>query len=223
MLTRSELEAVGQLAQRYDLLVISDEVHAELALAGNAHVPFASLSPEMAARTATLYSASKSYNLGGMCCGVAHVGHAEVARRLDVSPSHLLGRVGLAGVATTLAAWTPEGDAWLELCLARLRANRALVAEWLRGPGADAGVRGHPPEGTYLYWLDFRHTGLGDDPAAWLEGHARVKLSPGPLFGPGGAGFARLNFATTPGILDEILARVTVSMAGPSVPGRQAL
>jgi cystathionine beta-lyase len=212
MLRRSELEAMGQLAERHDLLVISDEVHADLALAGTTHVPFASLGTELEARTVTLYSASKSYNLGGMCCAVAHVGHAGVARELAGMPSHVLGHVSTAAVATTLASWSPEADAWLERCLARLRANRQLLGRWLDNTGADAGVKGYLPEGTYLSWLDFRPAGLGEDPARWLAANARVMLSPGCDFGPGGAGFARLNFATTPGILHEILDRIATAL-----------
>jgi cystathionine beta-lyase len=212
MLTRGELEMAGELAERYDLSVISDEIHADLALAGAAHIPFASLGDELAARTVTLYSASKSYNLGGMCCAVAHVGDNRVAERLAKSPSQLFGHVGIAALATTLASWSPEGDAWLARCIARLRANRQLLAEWLDGPGAAAGVQGYPPEGTYLSWLDFRGAGLGEDPAAWLAANARVILNDGRTFGPGGRGFARLNFATTPGILVEILARVSEAL-----------
>jgi cystathionine beta-lyase len=69
-------------------------------------------------------------------------------------------------------------------------------------------VRGYPPEATYLSWLDFRPAALGDDPAAWLLEEAKVMLSSGPNFGPGGAGFARLNFATSPRLLQEILDRI---------------
>jgi cystathionine beta-lyase len=222
MLTRSELMAVGELAERYDLIVISDEVHADLAVAGCNHIPFASLSPALEARTVTLYSASKSYNLGGMCCALAHVGHPGVERSLAAMPFQLLGRVGVAAVATTLASWTTEGDAWLERCLARLRANRDKLGAWLSGAGA--GAEGHLPEGTYMAWLDFRACDLGDDPAQWLLAHARVMLSPGLSFGPGGPGFARLNFATTPGILDEILGRVATALVGDrDTPGHQRL
>ena len=179
MLTRSELEAVAKLAERYDLLVISDEVHADLSVAGNTHIPFASLSTDLEARTVTLYSASKAYNLGGMRCAVAHIGPAETQRRLAAMPSHFLGSAGMAAVAATVAAWTPAGDAWLERCLVRLRGNRERLAGWLKTEGAAAGVKGHPPEGTYLSWLDFRPSALGDDPASWLLAHARVMLSAG--------------------------------------------
>jgi cystathionine beta-lyase len=209
MLTSAELLAVAELVERHDLFVISDEIHADLGMTGAAHVPFASLSEQLATRTATLYSASKSYNLGGMCCAVAHIGDPATQQRLKSAPSHLYGRVGIAALATTLASWSPEGDAWLERCLLRLRANREQLGEWLgaQGAGRLLGVKGHPPEATYLSWLDFRPAGLGDDPSLWLLANARVMLSTGHAFGPGGAGFARLNFATTPGLLEEALDR----------------
>jgi cystathionine beta-lyase len=219
VLDHQELMAVGDLAQHHGLIVISDEVHSDLVLAGTAvHVPLASLSDDLAARTITLYSASKSYNLGGMACGVAHVGHAGVERQLAALPPHLLGVVGVAALTTTLASWSAEGDAWLERCLVRLRDNRKIVGRWLTADGAGAGVRGYPPEATYLSWLDFRPARLGDDPAAWLLEQAKVKLSPGPTFGPGGAGFARLNFATSPGLLREILDRIADALSNRTGP-----
>jgi cystathionine beta-lyase len=209
MLAHQELQTLADMVQRHDLIVISDEIHADLGLAGTTvHVPFASLSEELAQRTVTLYSASKSYNLGGMGCAIAHVGHAGVQRQLAGLPSHFLGGAGVAAVTTTLASWSVEGNAWLERCVTRLRDNRRLLGDWLAGEAAAVGVRGYPPEATYLSWLDFRPAALGDDPAAWLLEEAKVMLSSGPNFGPGGAGFARLNFATSPRLLQEILDRI---------------
>jgi cystathionine beta-lyase len=213
VLTREELGELAELAERHDLLVVSDEVHADLVLTGRPHVPFASLGPEVEARTVTLYSASKSHNLGGMRCALAHLGDKGALRALAGLPSHLVGRPSLAAVETTLAAWAPEGDEWLARCLERLGRNRAVLSGWLAAPGEGLGVKGHPPEATYLAWLDFREAGLGDDPASWLLAKARVMLSPGPPFGPGGHGFARLNFATTPGVLGEILGRVAAALS----------
>jgi cystathionine beta-lyase len=216
-LARSELLALGDLVLRHNLIVISDEIHADLGVAGPAaHVPFASLSDELAQRTLTLYSASKSYNLGGMGCAIAHVGHTGLERQLADLPSHLLGGAGVAAVAATLAAWSVEGDAWLERCVARLADNRRILGDWLAGEGAASGVHGYPPEATYLSWLDFRPAGLGADPAAWLLERARVMLSSGLSFGPGGPGFARLNFATSPGLLREILGRISAALGGRS-------
>ena len=216
MLTVPELEAIAELAERYDLLVISDEVHADLTLVGEVHVPFASLGSPLEARTVSLYSASKSHNLGGMRCAIAHMGSARVERRLRAFPQHLLGRVSVTAVATTLASWSPAGDAWLERALQRLRANRERLSSWLGEGALEIATRGYPPQATYLCWLDFRSTGvppLAEEPGKWLLDKAGVMLSDGATFGPGGAGFARLNFATSPGVLDEVLARVQAAVS----------
>jgi cysteine-S-conjugate beta-lyase len=220
VLSVPELTRLGNLVERNGLFVVSDEVHADLVLHSGVHVPFASLSPELARRTVTLYSASKSYNLGGMRCAVGHVGPLDVEEKLAALPSELLGRVSAAALVSTLACWSDPGDEWLERCLTRLRANRDIIRQWLAGPGAEAGVRGFPSEGTYLSWLDFRLAGTGDDPADWLLGNALVKLSSGLHFGPGGAGFARLNFATTGVVLEEILSRVAKALGEIAPPGK---
>jgi cysteine-S-conjugate beta-lyase len=214
VLSRLELLRLGDLVERHNLLVVADEVHADLVLTGGPHIPFASLSGDLGRRTVTLYSASKSYNLGGMRCAVAYIGPAEMERRLASFPSELFGRVSVAALVSTLASWTKPGDEWLDRCLARLRANRDIMAQWLTGAGAEAGVHGSPSEGTYLQWLDFRPAGLSDDPAAWLLENAKVMMGSGPHFGPGGPGFARLNFATTPAVLEEVLSRVHGAITG---------
>ena len=158
MLDRAELLALGELAVRNDLLVISDEVHADLAMCERAHIPFASLPEDLAARTVTLYSASKAYNLGGMGCALAHVGPPDVARKFT-DLHHTLGRVSIAAFASTFASWSPEGDAWLDRCLARLRANRELLGQWLGASGRGRrrrrprpAPRGHLPFLARLPW-----------------------------------------------------------------------
>ncbi len=93
VLSHRELKRLGDMVVRNRLLVASDEVHADLVLTESAHIPFASLSDELARRTVTLYGASKSYNLGGMRCAVAYVGPPEVEERLASFPSELFGRV----------------------------------------------------------------------------------------------------------------------------------
>jgi cystathionine beta-lyase len=219
VLTGVELAALAGLAEEHDLLVIADEIHADLVLPalpgaggpGPRHRPFASVSDDAANRTVTLTSASKGFNLPGLCAAVGHVGAARVRSGLDALPSQLMGRVGVPNVAGLLAAWTPEAAAWLDRCLVRLATNRDIVAR--RSVTDLGGTRFLPPDATYLAWLDFRPAGLGADPAAWLLEHARVMLSSGPEFGPSGEGFARLNFATSGHLLTEILDRIAVALA----------
>lgn len=200
--TPDELRALAEVVQRHDLLVIADEIHAELAYEPHRHVPFATLAPDLAARTVTLTSASKAFNLAGLRCSVADVAPARVRAALDALPPLLLGQPSSLGVLGTLAAWR-HGEPWLTEVRTILDRNRRLVADAL-----PPGVRHHPPEATYLAWLDWRALALGDDPAATLLTRNGVMLSSGPDFGPGGQGYVRLNFATSEPILTEVLRRL---------------
>ena len=204
-----ELRALADIAERHDLLVISDEIWSDLVFAPARHIPFASVSPEAAARTVTITAASKAFNLAGMCCAVGHLGHEGVAAAVGALPRHLLGAVSSPGAEATLAAWT-LGDEWLETTNTQLRANRDHLAARLARELPEVGLT--TPEATYLAWLDFTALGLGDDPAGALLDTARVALSGGLQFGAAGAGFARLNFATTRTLLDEIIDRLVAAI-----------
>ncbi|MDH3680339.1 MAG: aminotransferase class I/II-fold pyridoxal phosphate-dependent enzyme [Acidimicrobiia bacterium] len=202
---RDELTAIAEVANEHDLLVVSDEVWADLVHPGATHVPLASIGDEVAARTVTVSSASKAFNLAGLRCAVAHVGHAGVAARLDALPGHLLGAVGTPGAEAAIAAWT-DGRDWLAALRRHLTARRDQLARRLATELPRVGF--DSPEATYLAWLDFRELGLGDDPSARLLDLARVALGSGPDFGPRGNGFGRLNFATSEDLLDDMLDRL---------------
>jgi len=205
--SREELGVIVEVAEEHDLLVISDEIWADLTYPPAQHIPFASLSAVAGARTVTLTAASKAFSLAGLRCAIAHVGDARVLEQLEALPGHLLGAVGSPGAEATLAAWT-QGDEWLAATLGQLARNRDHLTERLAAELPSVGFT--RPEATYLAWLDFSATGLGEDPAAAILTRARVALSSGGDFGPVGIGCARLNFATTPAILDEIVDRIVV-------------
>ena len=208
--TRSELSQLADLVIRHDLLVISDEIHADLVYPGREHIPFASLSPAIAERTVTLSSASKAFNIAAARCAVAHIGPAAVREALAAAPNCLFGFVSLSGVQATVAAWTQAGD-WLTETLDYLAGNRELVTGFVRRhlPG----VRLYAPEATYLAWLDCRRLGLSVDPAEFFCTSGRVALSSGRDFNPGGDGFVRLNFATSRPVLDRMLTRLAAACA----------
>ena len=209
--TPAELEELAEIALAHDMVVVSDEIHAELVYAPHVHVPFASLSDEVAARTITLTSATKAFNLAAVRCAVVHFGHAGVRAAFDAAPVHLYGAVSPFGVFATEAAWT-EGDDWQRAVVARLDANRQLVGELLAGWPALAATDYAVPEATYLAWLDFRASGGGDEPAAVFS-EAGIELSPGVDFGEQGTGFARLNFATSPGVLADLVRALALALA----------
>ena len=208
--SRDELAAIADVANRRDLLVISDEIWADLRHGDVEHIPMALIGEEVAARTLTINAASKSFNLAGLRCAVAHIGHAGLAESIAAVPGHVFGAVGSPGAEATLAAWT-RGAPWLAETRAHLTAQRDHLAARLAAELPE--VRFDVPEATYLAWLDFRATALGDDPAKRLLQTARVALSSGLDFGARGTGFARLNFATTRQILDEIVDRIVESLA----------
>ena len=112
--SRAELEAVAAFAIRHDLIVVSDEIHADIVYPGNTHIPLASLSPEIAARTITITSATKSFNIPALRCAVMHFGTPELKTRFFARiPSRLLGSPGVTGVDATIAAWD-DGQPWLD-------------------------------------------------------------------------------------------------------------
>jgi cystathionine beta-lyase len=204
---RHDLEALAELVVDRDLVVVADEIYAELTFDDHIHVPFASLGPEVEARTVTLTSVAKSHNLAGLRCAVGHVGD-----RLDglrAVPLSQIGQVSNIGFEATLAAWR-DGDEWLEsyrLSLADRR-DRLVAAIDSHLPTVD-----HvPPAATFLSWLDCRPLGLPEAPARFFLDRALVALGAGEDYGPGGEGRVRLNLATSAAVLDEIVERMVTAV-----------
>jgi cystathionine beta-lyase len=203
---RAELEALAAIARRHGLIIVSDEVHADLTYPGHDHIPFATIAPEI---TVTLNAPSKAFNLAGLRTAVCIPARA-FRPRLKALPPTRWNAFSTLGVRAALAAWSDAGEAWLTDCVAHLKDRRDQLENALK---RDCPIIGFiPPEAGYLAWLDCRALGV-DDPARFFLDHAKVALSPGPDFGAPGRGFARLNFATSDVILDEIVARLARSLS----------
>jgi cystathionine beta-lyase len=206
MLERAELETIASEAIAHDMVVVSDEVHADLAYPGHQHVPLASLGPEIARRTVTLTSATKAYNIPGLRCGLMAFGSDALRERFRAAiPDRMLGVVNRFGLEATMCAWR-EGAAWLAGVVEQLTANRERVRSFFATELPSVGV--YAPEATYLAWLDCSGLALPGGPHTFFLQRARVALNDGADFGPPGQGHVRLNFATSPAILDEILTRM---------------
>jgi cystathionine beta-lyase len=202
---RFELEAIARVAVDRQLTVVADEVHADLVYSGARHIPFASLGPEVAERTVTLTSATKAYNIPGLRCAVMHFGSSVLRDQFRrVFPDRMLGTANRFGIEATIVAWNACGG-WLDDVMAVLGQNRHRLAAGLPG------VRCYAPEATYLAWLDCRGLGLSESPQKWFLEHARVAMSNGDDFM--GPGFARLNFGTSPDILEAILAQMAEAVS----------
>jgi cystathionine beta-lyase len=208
--TRDELEAVAAIAVEEDLVVISDEIWADFMLDEREHIPFATLSQEIAERTVTMYSAGKSFSLAGLRCAVIHFGSQTLQQRFhEVFPPRMLGGMNVAGVEATLAAWRDGAD-WFDGVLATLRDNRTQVEAFVKRH-CDV-LTGAWPESTYLYWIDCSGLGLqGQTPAEFFK-EAGVIFSAGSDFGPAYADYVRFNFATSPEVIGLILDRMTTAI-----------
>lgn len=204
--SREELLALGELAVERDMVIICDEIHADLVYAGRHFVPFATLPREIADRTITITSATKGFNIPGLKCGVMYFGSAELKRRFhEVIPDRLLGQVNVLGVDATVAAWR-EGQPWLDQVLEVITANRSRVARWVAEEMPE--IVHHAPEGTFLAWMDCRGLGLEPSPYRFFLDQAKVGLNDGADFGTNGETCVRLNFGTSPAILEQILDRM---------------
>ncbi|QLL05655.1 MalY/PatB family protein [Mycobacterium vicinigordonae] len=213
--TRDELRVVAELARHQGIRVVSDEIHAPLVLAGARFTPY--LSVPGGEDALALTSASKAWNLAGLKAALAIAGPEAAAdlRRMPEEVGHGASHLGL--IAHT-AAFRTGGD-WLDALLRGLHENRTLLTDLVSNhlPG----VRLLRPQGTYLAWLDCRELGFDDPctegikvvselsgPARWFLDHAQVALSSGHVFGTGGGGHVRVNFATSQAILTEAITRM---------------
>jgi cystathionine beta-lyase len=202
--SRAQLEAIAAAAAHHGAWVLADEIHASLTLPGAEHVPFLTVSEAAAERGIAFWSASKAFNLAGLGCAeivTASPEAAAVIEGLPVSATHC-GHLGAIG---SIAAFR-EGGPWLDDVLAVLDHNRRLLASLLTEHLPEVGYT--LPQAGYLAWLDMRALDLGPDPSQPLLDRGRVALSPGPQFGPQGAGFARQNLGTSPALVEEAVARI---------------
>ncbi|WP_223691524.1 MalY/PatB family protein [Leifsonia poae] len=214
----ASLRELARLAARYDVLVVSDEVHAPLAHPGSPFTPFAVACTGAGVRSVTVTSASKGWNLAALKCAVAVANDADSAALLTRFPEELAARTSIIGLHANIAAFSSQ--AWLAETIDRITANYRLLADELATHLPE--VRAVQPDAGYLVWLDLRALELGDDPAAELLDRARVALNSGPTFGPGGRGFARMNIACDPATISEAVRRIAAAARRPAAATRIA-
>lgn len=200
----AELAAIADRCAERDVWVLADEIHAPLILPGATHQPWLEVSDAARRCGIALTSASKAFNLAALKTAfvvTADPATRAVVERMGPQEDHasLLGEIA-AEVAFR------DGDAWLDAVIGQLDHNRTQLAVELnaRLPA----IRWHPPEATYLAWLDCRSLGLRAEPADVFLQRGRVALSPGLDYGAPGAGHVRLNFATSPEHLADAVSRM---------------
>jgi cystathionine beta-lyase len=208
--SRDDLHRLAELCLKHNVVLCSDEIHSELLLGGAQHLPPATLSSEVAARTITLVSPSKTFNLVGLFCGFAIIPDAALRARYRRVLQHLALHVNSLGLIAAEVAFSGACDGWLAALREYLSANRDQVVEFVAQELP--GVRVTVPDATYLAWLDLSERiasgGLEPNPYRFILDRAKVALNPGVEFGPGGENCVRLNFGCPRSTLREALHRI---------------
>ncbi|UOQ48106.1 pyridoxal phosphate-dependent aminotransferase [Gracilibacillus caseinilyticus] len=204
--TETELRKIVALCKKYNVMILSDEIHADLVYSNNKHIPIAKLDEEMADKIITCMSPTKTFNLAGLQVSYAIVPNRSKREALEKTFQkqgiHILNTMGI----TALDAAYQHGREWLEQLLAQLTRNIDYVVEaFAEHPRVDV-IR---PEGTYLVWLDFRKLQLSQaDLKDFLQTHAKVGLNDGASFGEEGTGFMRMNVACPFTLVEEGTNRI---------------
>lgn len=212
--SREELTELAEVARRHDVIVVADEIHADLALPGHRTTPFASLSEDALARTITCTSPSKAFNLAGLQNANILIADDSLRARFRAEVNRFgYSQPNAMGLVACRAAYE-SGDAWLDELREHVAAARAHVEERL---ASVPGIEIAPCEGTYLLWLDC--SGLLDaadldysELDSFILEEAGLWLDDGAIFGAGGEGFTRINVACPRATLDEALDRLAAGV-----------
>ncbi|EAQ03865.1 putative aminotransferase [Pseudooceanicola batsensis HTCC2597] len=208
--TREELTGVIDFARRHDLIVVSDEIHHDLVLPGERHIPM-SLIPGAAERLVMMSAATKTFNLAGMHTGNVIISDPDLRRRFETRMSALGISPNAFGKHMVAAAYSPEGAAWVDALMEYIDGNRRIFDE---GMAAIPGLKSMPLEGTYLAWVDFADTGMtGTEVQRRILEDARIAVNQGETFGAGGETFQRFNLATQRARVVEAVDRMQKAFA----------
>ncbi|SDD39796.1 cystathione beta-lyase [Paenibacillus sp. UNCCL117] len=213
---REELLRLGALCLQYGVTVVSDEIHADLTFPGHKHIPFASLSPELADRTITCLAATKTFNLPGLHTSFIVASNPAVKRKLEQRLKSLSLHMANHFAQDAVQAAYNEGEEWLDEMMAYVKGNLDFAIAYLKEQLPQ--VKPLVPGGTYLLWLDCRDLGLdvkGLKELMFVK--AKVAFSEGSVFGTEGEGWLRINLACPRSIVEEGLKRFCQAVSGQPV------
>jgi cystathionine beta-lyase len=203
--SKDQLSDLADLAKKYQVVILSDEIHAPLTYDAKTFTPFLNVSQNAKEVGITITSASKSFNLAGLKCAVIITESTKLQERINVMPPAVTWRASLFGAVASTAAYAESVD-WLDGVLITLDQNRKLV-EKLIATKAPA-IKYRIPDFGYLAWLDLSALGLGEDPSAAILEKGKLAVNGGVLYGPKHKSFVRLNFGTSPEIITEAFDRL---------------
>ena len=207
--TRESLTLLAELAQRYGVYIISDEIHGPLVYQPREFTPFLAVSDAAREVGITITSASKGFNLAGLKCAVIITNSAAIKEKINSMPISVAFRASLFGAAAATAAFK-NGASWLEGILTALNENRQLIRNII--DTQIPAIKYRVPDFGYLAWLDLSALNLGDDPSKVILERGKVALNGGHMYGPKHSQFVRFNFGTSPEIITEAFDRILASL-----------
>lgn len=207
---RDDLIKLGEICVRNNVIIISDEIHSDLIMPDYKHIPIASLSEEIADITVTCIAPSKTFNVAGLATSSIIIRSNILRSKFEhIINKYHLNNGNIFGAIASEAGYT-HGASWVDELTSYIDNNFKKVKQTLLK--SDSKIKLIEPEATYLAWLDFRETGLSDKQVrTLLINKAKLGLSPGFVFGPGGSGFQRLNVAAPSSIVIDAVDRLTAS------------
>lgn len=205
--TKDELQQMADICMRHDVVMISDEIHNDIVLPGHKHQPMALVSEEANELTVSCIAPSKTFNIAGLSTSTVIIKNPELHNKFKkvLDDAHIQSG-NLFGIEASIAAYT-HGEVWLGEMLDYLQNNFNFLADAIHNTFKS--IRVINAESTYLAWLDFRDCQFSDEELKeLLVEKAGLGLSPGSIFGPGGEGFQRMNFAAPKSVVTEAVARL---------------
>ncbi|WP_300531639.1 MalY/PatB family protein [uncultured Mameliella sp.] len=209
--TEEELRGLAEFAKRHDLVLVSDEIHHDLLMPGERHIPMARVDAGIEDRLVMMSATTKTFNMAGSHIGNVITPDAALRKRFGDVMAGLGMSPNSFGMVTATAAYSPEGAAWVDELCAYLDGNRRLFDA---GVNAIPGVTSMPMQATYLAWVDFAGTGMSPEEfTRRVEKEARIAVNHGNTFGSGGESFLRFNYATPRARVAEAVSRLQEAFA----------
>ena len=209
---KDTLARLAEFCYDHNILVISDEIHCDMALWGNTHVPFATASDKAAQCSITFGAPSKTFNIAGIVSSYSIIPNDEIRNRFYTwLAANELNEAPMFSPIATIAAFR-NGEQWRKAMLHYVEQNILFMEEYCKTHLPK--IKPLRPEASFLVWLDFRALGLNHEQLIDLfVNKAHLALNDGEMFGKGGAGFMRVNVGTPRPILTKALEQLTKAVA----------
>ena len=210
--TTEELNNLADICLKNNILIISDEIHCDLALPGFTHTPMASISEDIASNTITLIAPSKTFNLAGLSTSSVIITNPVLRKAFNRIVDNLhVGNGNIFGTTASISAYT-YGHKWLDALLDYIDHNIEFVIDYCGKMIPE--IIPVQPEATYMIWLDCRKVGLtGKELQNFFVEKAGVGMNEGSTFGPGGEGYMRMNVGTTHNTVMKALEQIEKAVA----------